>query len=282
MPTETIDKSAPPACDRRHRYRLRFAKTGDLRLVSHHDLMHVLERMMRRAEIPFAVTQGFHPQPKMSFALSLALGVVGRNEVFDLELTRDVPAEELRDRLNRVAPPGLSFHACVPQPAKPSSQIRRMFYRLSVPFSVPPIEGDLADRARRWMGTSEHWILRTRPQRRRLNVRAFVDSLTFHESTLSMSLWVAPQGAARPEEIVAALELARLFEEGAVLERVDLELLGECPEHERFVPDLAAAVEAAPAISTPVPETPNAAPGDESSRRPLPTALIPNPLSFDS
>ena len=32
---------------------------------------------MRRAEIPFAVSQGFHPQPRMVFALSLALGVLG-------------------------------------------------------------------------------------------------------------------------------------------------------------------------------------------------------------
>ena len=29
--------------------RLRFAKCGDLRLVSHHDLMRCLERMLRRA-----------------------------------------------------------------------------------------------------------------------------------------------------------------------------------------------------------------------------------------
>src|SRR5947208_13781264 len=88
----------------RAKYRLRFAKADDLRLVSHHDLMHVFERMMRRAEIPFAVTQGFHPQPKMSFALSLALGVIGRNEVFDLETTRELDPDDLRARLNRVAP----------------------------------------------------------------------------------------------------------------------------------------------------------------------------------
>src|SRR5262245_56686955 len=79
---------ADPSSSPRHRYRLRFKKTGDLRLVSHHDLMHVLERLMRRAEVPFALTQGFHPQPKISFALALALGVAGLNEAFELELSR--------------------------------------------------------------------------------------------------------------------------------------------------------------------------------------------------
>ncbi|MBV8677097.1 MAG: DUF2344 domain-containing protein, partial [Planctomycetaceae bacterium] len=31
--------------------RLRFAKRGDLRFVSHHDLMRCLERLLRRAAI---------------------------------------------------------------------------------------------------------------------------------------------------------------------------------------------------------------------------------------
>ena len=37
--------------------RLRFAKCGDLRLVSHHDLMRCLERMFRRARVPMAMTR---------------------------------------------------------------------------------------------------------------------------------------------------------------------------------------------------------------------------------
>src|SRR5262245_33154027 len=121
MPTEILDRPASPSepatrePGARFRYRLRFSKTGDLRLVSHHDLMHVFERMMRRAEIPFAVTQGFHPQPKMSFALSLALGVIGRNEVFDLETKRDVEPDELLARFNRAAPAGLSFSSVTRQ-----------------------------------------------------------------------------------------------------------------------------------------------------------------------
>ena len=57
--------------------RFRFAKTGTLRLLSHHDLMRCLERMLRRADLPFKSTAGFHPGPRVVFALSLPLGVVG-------------------------------------------------------------------------------------------------------------------------------------------------------------------------------------------------------------
>ena len=49
--------------------RIRFRKGGDLRLVSHHDLMRVFERMLRRADLPFHSTSGFNPKPRLVFAL---------------------------------------------------------------------------------------------------------------------------------------------------------------------------------------------------------------------
>src|SRR5437764_7302225 len=91
--------------------RFRFAKTGHLRLLSHHDLMRTAERLLRRADVPFKSTAGFHPTPRLVFALSLPLGVVGRNEVVELELTRPLAAADLLDHLNRHAPAGLAFTA---------------------------------------------------------------------------------------------------------------------------------------------------------------------------
>ena len=305
MPTETlaIPDSTPCETLPRYRYRLRFSKTGDLRLVSHHDLMHVFERMMRRGEIPFAVSKGFHPQPKMSFALSLALGVVGRNEVFDIELTRDLTPDELILRFNRQAPEGLAFLSIVRCEKKPSSQVRRTFYRvdfsdgergvlaprgteslrenIASEMGTTPSEGlrpPLADSISNFLSQSEHWVVRTRPERRRINVRPFVCELAADSSALSMILWVTPTGAARPEEIVFALGLGSLLDGGAILERTHLELLDEVPEHERFVPDLAAAAVFAPATDTPN----DGPPSEEPARRPMPTAILDNPLSFDS
>src|SRR5262245_46242391 len=93
----------------RDKVRIRFRKDGGLRLVSHHDLMRCFERMLRRAALPFRSTSGFHPKPRLVFALSLPLGVVGRDGVVELELTMELPVEETRDRLARQAPPGLEI-----------------------------------------------------------------------------------------------------------------------------------------------------------------------------
>src|SRR5262249_33981034 len=90
----------------RDKVRIRFRKGGDLRLVSHHDLMRCFERMLRRAQIPFHSSEGFNPKPRTVFALSLALGIVGCEEVVELELDAEAPPDEIQQRLTRQAPPG--------------------------------------------------------------------------------------------------------------------------------------------------------------------------------
>src|SRR5262245_27743209 len=93
----------------REKFRIRFRKTCDLRLVSHHDLMRCFERMLRRAELPFHSTEGFNPKPRMVFALSLGLGIEGWEEVVELELDEALPADEVQARLARQAPAGLTL-----------------------------------------------------------------------------------------------------------------------------------------------------------------------------
>src|SRR5262245_12208140 len=89
--------------------RFRFAKTGTLRLLSHHDLMRCLERMLRRAALPFKSTAGFHPTPRVVFALSLPLGVAGHDEVVEIEFTRSLDEAEALSALRAQAPTGLTF-----------------------------------------------------------------------------------------------------------------------------------------------------------------------------
>src|SRR5579859_4762447 len=61
----------------RDKVRLRIRKDGSLRWLSHHDLLRTFERMLRRSGLPFRSSQGFHPHPRIVFALSLPLGVIG-------------------------------------------------------------------------------------------------------------------------------------------------------------------------------------------------------------
>jgi radical SAM-linked protein len=276
--SEDAARAAPalPALATRSRYRVRFQKAGDLRLVSHHDLMHCLERMLRRAALPVATTHGFNPRPRLAFAQSLALGVVGRNEVLELELTELLSANDVHRRLVAQCPPGLAIHAVKSIDPRASARVRRARFR--IPLLEP--SADLPARCAAFLAQEHCWIERTRPQQRRLDIRPFVAALEPHSDALEMTLWITPHGAARPEEVAAALGLEAVLEAGAVLERTDLELADETADDT----PLPAGLPLRPMTEEPLPHERQQRPHKPAAaaRSAQPTALIPGPLSFDS
>jgi radical SAM-linked protein len=89
------------------RIRITFVKQGPLRYTGHLDLHKLWERAARRAELPLAYSQGFHPQPKMNMAAALPLGFSSRCEMLDMRLEQDIPLDDLPARLNQTLPSGL-------------------------------------------------------------------------------------------------------------------------------------------------------------------------------
>ncbi len=203
--------------------RLRFAKRGDLRLVSHHDLMRCLERMARRAELPVAQSQGFNPRPKIAFALALALGIEGHREVVELELTEPLePAEVLR-RLAAVSPPGLEWlDAEANAPGRPA-QAEAVRFSLPIPADR---RDDLRDRLADFLARPSWPYTRHRPDRTtEIDLRPFVLEATLGpDEPLRFRLKMTPGGSARPEELIDALGLRDLLGQGAVLARTEMEL----------------------------------------------------------
>jgi hypothetical protein len=109
-------------------YRIRFAKVGRAAFLGHLDLVRLLARSFRRADLPLAVTRGFSPKPRVSFGPALGLGVPSLGELMDADLEHVVPglrsweigdaartelsADEVRDRLAGVCPPGIEVQSC--------------------------------------------------------------------------------------------------------------------------------------------------------------------------
>ena len=206
--------------------RFRFAKTGDLRFVSHLDLMRCLERMLRRAAVPFKSTAGFHPTPRLVLALSLPLGVAGLNEVLELELTEPLDTADVLTRLRAVAPDGLTFHSAVAIEMKQSAIPRRAEYRYTPLTGVPTCT---ATRAADLLSQDKVWVDRLRPKPRQLNVRPYLRDIRMSPAVVEFDLWVTQGGTARADELVAALGLAEAADAVPYLERTHLELHDETP-----------------------------------------------------
>ncbi len=203
--------------------RLRFAKRGDLRLVSHHDLMRCLERMARRAELPLAQSQGFNPRPKIAFALALALGIEGHHEVVEMELADPLePAEVLR-RLAAVSPPGLDWlDAEANAPGRPA-QATAVGYELPVPAD----RRDAARAALAALPGQERWpYTRHRPDRTtEIDLRPFVlDADLDPGGDRPIPPPDDPRRLGQARRVVDALGLRDLLGRGAVLARTAMEL----------------------------------------------------------
>ncbi len=85
------------------RLRVTYAETGRLVMLSHLEIARALERAVRRAGLPYAVSQGFSPHMKQAFGSALPVGVGGLEEIFDVSLTEYVPPEEALARLRKAS-----------------------------------------------------------------------------------------------------------------------------------------------------------------------------------
>jgi radical SAM-linked protein len=204
--------------------RIRFRKSGDLRLVSHLDLMRSLERLLRRAMLPFRMTEGFHPTPRLVLAQSLPLGVVGHAEVLELELTEEIDPPEVLRRLQAQAPPGIEFLSAKRIPINVTARPRRAVYRISLEHP----RADLDDLIAVFLAGTESWAERERPKPRAVNIRPYVESLAVADGALVISAWLTQEGSARADEIAAAAGIT----DPPLIERIGLELMDEVPPEE--------------------------------------------------
>ena len=142
---EQIPTQAPPS-ERVCRLRIQFAKTGSMALLSHLDLMRMLERALRRSGLPISFTGGFHPLPRIQIALALPLGCEANSEWMDLEFTDALAAETLIRILQPLLPEGITLLSAREVPVggpSLSQEIRGAVWSFDVDLESPgPIAVD--------------------------------------------------------------------------------------------------------------------------------------------
>ncbi|MDR3307856.1 MAG: TIGR03936 family radical SAM-associated protein, partial [Coriobacteriales bacterium] len=89
------------------RLRINYRKAGRLRFLSHLEVVRALERTIRRAALPYAVSQGFNVHMKHAFGPALPVGTAGLDEYLDIWLRAYLPPHEVMERLQAVCVCGL-------------------------------------------------------------------------------------------------------------------------------------------------------------------------------
>lgn len=86
-----------------------FRKGEELRYISHLDVQRLLQRAMRRAQLPIKYSEGFNPHPLLAFSSALALGYTSEAEWLDLRLTAEIVPEHFTACMNEALPSGLKI-----------------------------------------------------------------------------------------------------------------------------------------------------------------------------
>ena len=72
-----------------------------MKYIGHLDLMRLLTRAMRRADLPLKMSEGFSPHPKLSLKRALKLGVESENEEGSIVLRLPVEQDEFKIKLQQ-------------------------------------------------------------------------------------------------------------------------------------------------------------------------------------
>lgn len=203
------------------RIQITFSKQGALRYTGHLDLHKLWERAARRAELPLAYSQGFHPQPKMSIAAALPLGFSSRCEVLDMRLERDIPLEGLKDTLQTTLPSGIRVLSIEQVDDRaPALQTQVVSAEYEVHLTEPVDGSDLKRRVDSVMEAES--IIRTR-RGKEYDLRPLIEKLEMpSEGKIDMKLSAREGATGRPEEVLDELGIA--FEETRI-ERTRLNFL---------------------------------------------------------
>ena len=229
-PTPAADDPSAGAAALRIRYRIRFAKTGLLRWISHRDLARLWERLLRRARLELSMTEGFHPKPRIAFPSALALGVESLDEVVEIELTRDMSAAELFRKLTEDDQPGLHIASVARLPdGFGKAHLSRSDYTISLVG-----DADVADvRSRIDQLASRRQVeLERKNKTLTIDVASQILQLRVTRDSIELSLAASDSASLRPADVLELLGVHDWIEKGSLITRVRVTLEKEFDDTE--------------------------------------------------
>ncbi len=187
-----------------------FSVTGDLRFLSHHDMMRLMERAAARAGLPLKYSQGFNPRPKLSLAAPRPVGVAAQRDLLVLRFD-GVSEANWASKLNGVLPAGVDIRDCQPLAGRKPPQIKAATYETP---AEPPLADTLEARLDE-LADRDSWPVPRRvkgPRGRRgetktIDIKPHVRDLAVDNGRLKFTIIATAGGSARPAEVLQLLGL---------------------------------------------------------------------------
>lgn len=197
-----------PALPLRKTWRIRFAKKGTSRFLSHLETAAALERGIRQSGLTLVYSEGYHPHPRISFAAALPVGVESLAEYTDIQFEDPgKSAEEIIGRVNAFLPLGMEILDAEEIPFQHhalSDMIKGYRYEM-----FPAGESGTEDeKIREFLDSTSFFITKNRRGKSiRRDIRPLVESLSYDrlQRSIRLTIRLREGGGVKPVEILTAV-----------------------------------------------------------------------------
>ena len=195
------------------RYLLKFEKGGQLRYISHLDLLRLFKRTFKRLGVELVYSRGFNPHPKISLAQPLSLGYTSVGEYLEIETRIPYNEDFLVASVNSALPYGIKVLDCRPVPDSvkaAASRVRWAAYEIDLPEERRfPTESQLEE-----FLNQDRILVKKAVKKRKgfkeINIRPMVDELKLAmdddgKQKLTMKIHAGSESNLNPELLLGPL-----------------------------------------------------------------------------
>ncbi len=174
------------------RLRAEYRVESNLKFLGNLDMMNLMTRALRRAAIPFALSEGFNPHVKLSMGTVLPVGVWGKKEYFDLELIQEMHPGDFIEKMNRVLPLGMEIQQCIKLDDKQDA-LMKIINAASYTFVLKPSDYDYSALPDRLM-SQDKLLVKSRGKQKGidkdLRPGIFKITVNYYEQSVMIGIWV--------------------------------------------------------------------------------------------
>ena len=194
-------------------FRLRFTKLGPARFLSHMELSSALSRAMMLGGIFFVYSQGFHPHPRISFAVATAVGMESRGEFADIRIQDpQVELKTLVARINAGLPSGVAvtvMRELPPHDFSLAKLVKGFVYDIILPEGISEENLDRIESGILHFLEAEHFNVNREANGKTVikEIRPLVTDLALDRSArrICLAARFGPEGTVRPADLLTSL-----------------------------------------------------------------------------
>lgn len=229
MPVEGQPVSLPvktiAAAETGKLFRIKFAKLQAARFLSHAELSEALIRAIKRQGLTFVYSQGYHPHPRISFAVATSVGMESRAEYADIQVVAcGLELIQLQEEINALLPAGLKI-LDIKEMTHPAGSLSTLVTGFMYTITLPAYDSldltGLQEKMDAFLQSKTVIITRETGEKKvAKDIRPFVSRLVLdaEKRALILTALISPAGTVRPLEIL--MHVLEISPEAALQARI--------------------------------------------------------------